>query len=384
MNTGCPVEAARALQPLIDEKRREGELRARLVPEVVAAAGSAGMFRLFAPREVGGLEVTPRQAFLATAEIAAADPAVSWYMVNSIPACMAAALLPETERRELFAEPDRNFGFSAVALATAKPAPGGYRLSGSWPVVTGCEDSRWCALMARVVDEDGPRLVNGRPEVRLFLVPTERLEIAQTWQHAAAMRGTGSNQVTVADLYVPEALATVPGATPRIDRPLFRNPATVLTLPIFAAVAVGVLQGAIAAASREIATKISSITGRALKDQSEIQVAIADATAALRAIRAGCAEAYEAVWQQVSRGEPLSGVAKAELYASSFYAGDVARDMVGRLYVKGSRAAFMQGHPLERCLSNVHAIIAAIEARRGFQQSAGGVLLGAEPVEPGF
>ena len=124
MNTGCPVEAARALQPLIDEKRREGELRARLVPEVVAAAGSAGMFRLFAPREVGGLEVTPRQAFLATAEIAAADPAVSWYMVNSIPACMAAALLPETERRELFAEPDRNFGFSAVALATAKPAPG--------------------------------------------------------------------------------------------------------------------------------------------------------------------------------------------------------------------------------------------------------------------
>ncbi|MAS40112.1 MAG: hypothetical protein CMK33_00160 [Porticoccaceae bacterium] len=384
MNTGCPVEAARALQPLIDEKRREGELRARLVPEVVAAAGSAGMFRLFAPREVGGLEVTPRQAFLTTAEIAAADPAVSWYMVNSIPACMAAALLPETERRELFAEPDRNFGFSAVALATAKPAPGGYRLSGSWPVVTGCEDSRWCALMARVVDEDGPRLVNGRPEVRLFLVPTERLEIAQTWQHAAAMRGTGSNQVTVADLYVPEALATVPGAAPRIDRPLFRNPATVLTLPIFAAVAVGVLQGAIAAASREIATKISSITGRALKDQSEIQVAIADATAALRAIRAGCAEAYEAVWQQVSRGEPLSGVAKAELYASSFYAGDVARDMVGRLYVKGSRAAFMQGHPLERCLSNVHAIIAAIEARRGFQQSAGGVLLGAEPVEPGF
>ncbi len=384
MNTACPVEMAKSLYPLISEKRREGELRARLAPEVVAAVGRAGMFRLFAPVEVGGLEVTPRQAFLATAEIAAADPAVSWYMVNSIPACMAAAVVPDAERRALFAEPDRNFGFSAVALATAKPAPGGYRLSGSWPVVTGCEDSRWCALMARVVDEDGPRLGNGRPEVRLFLVPTERVEIAQTWQHAAAMRGTGSNQVDVADLFVPEALATVPGSAPRIDRPLFRNPATVLTLPIFAAVAVGVLHGAIAAASQEITTKISSITGRALKDQAEIQIVIADATAALRAIRAGCAETYEAVWELVNRGEPLSGKAKAELYASSFYAGDVARDMVGRLYVKGSRAAFMQGHPLERCLSNVHAIIAAIEARRGFQQSAGAVLLGAVPVEPGF
>ena len=86
MSDANPIVAARALQPLIGEKRRDGELRARLVPEVVAAAGKAGLFRLFAPREVGGLEVTPSQAFLATAEIAAADPAVSWYMVNSIPA----------------------------------------------------------------------------------------------------------------------------------------------------------------------------------------------------------------------------------------------------------------------------------------------------------
>jgi alkylation response protein AidB-like acyl-CoA dehydrogenase len=156
MNTACPVEMAKSLYPLISEKRREGELRARLAPEVVEAVGRAGMFRLFAPVEVGGLEVTPRQAFLATAEIAAADPAVSWYMVNSIPACMAAAVVPDAERRALFAEPDRNFGFSAVALATARAAPGGYRLSGSWPVVTGCEDSRWCARMSPVVDDDGP------------------------------------------------------------------------------------------------------------------------------------------------------------------------------------------------------------------------------------
>lgn len=384
MSSQSVIEAARALQQLISEHRRAGELRARLVPEVVAAAGKAGLFRLFAPRETGGLEVAPSEAFLATAEIAAADPAVSWYMVNSIPACMAAAVIPETERRALFAEPDRNFGFSAVALATAKPAPGGFRLSGSWPVVTGCEDARWCALMARVVDESGPRLVNGRPEVRLFLVPTEQLDIAQTWQYAAAMRGTGSNQVTVSDLFVPEALATIPGSPPRIDRPLFRHSPMVLTLPIFAAVAVGVLQGAIHAATHEIKSKVSSVTGRALRDQTETQIAIADATAALRAIRAGCVETYAAVWRAVSAGEPVTSELKAELYASSFYAGDVAREMISTLYVKGSRAAFMQGHALERCLSNIHAIIAAIDARRGFHHSAGAVLLGAEPVEIGF
>lgn len=384
MSSQSVVEAARALQPLISEHRRAGELRARLVPEVVAAVGKAGLFRLFAPREAGGLEVAPPEAFLATAEIAAADPAVSWYMVNSIPACMAAAIIPETERRQLFADPERNFGFSAVALATARPAAGGYRLNGSWPVVTGCEDARWCALAARVVAEDGPRLVNGRPEVRLFLVPTEQLEIAQTWQHAAAMRGTGSNLVSVRDLFVPDTLAPIPGSTPCIDRPLFRHSPMVLTLPIFAAAAVGVLQGAIQAATHEIKSKVSSVTGRALRDQTETQIAIADATAALRAIRAGCVETYAAVWRAVSAGEPVTSELKAELYASSFYAGDVAREMISTLYVKGSRAAFMQGHALERCLSNIHAIIAAIDARRGFHHSAGAVLLGAEPVEIGF
>ncbi|MFZ2209541.1 MAG: acyl-CoA dehydrogenase family protein [Porticoccaceae bacterium] len=384
MSSQSVIEAARALQPLISEHRRAGELRARLVPEVVAAVGKAGLFRLFAPRETGGLEVAPSEAFLATAEIAAADPAVSWYMVNSIPACMAAAILPETERRQLFADPERNFGFSAVALATARPAAGGYRLNGSWPVVTGCEDAKWCALAARVVAEEGPRLVNGRPEVRLFLVPTEQLEITQTWQHAAAMRGTGSNQVSVRDLFVPNAMAPIPGSTPCIDRPLFRHSPMVLTLPIFAAVAVGVLQGAIQAATHEIKSKVSSVTGRALKDQTETQIAIADATAALRAIRAGCVETYAAVWRAVSAGEPVTSELKAELYASSFYAGDVAREMISTLYVKGSRAAFMQGHALERCLSNIHAIIAAIDARRGFHHSAGAVLLGAEPVEIGF
>jgi hypothetical protein len=146
MSSQSVIEAARTLQPLISEHRRADELHARLTPEVVAAAGKAGLFRLFAPREAGGLEVAPPDAFRATAEVAAADPAVSWYMVNSIPASMTAAIIPEPERRQLFAEPDRNFGFSAVALA------------------------------ARVVADDGPRLVNGRPGVRLFLVRTDRLD----------------------------------------------------------------------------------------------------------------------------------------------------------------------------------------------------------------
>ncbi|MEZ0151525.1 MAG: acyl-CoA dehydrogenase family protein [Candidatus Reddybacter sp.] len=373
------------LQPLIVEHRRDGERQARLASSVVNAVGKAGLFRLFAPKEVGGLEASPPDAFRATVAISAADPAVSWYMVNSMPACMIAAALPEAERKALFAEPDKNFGFSAVALAKATPVDGGYRLHGTWPVVTGCDDSRWCALAGIVHEEGVPRLLdNGRPDVRIFLVPTEQLEIEQTWQQAAAMRGTGSNQAAAKDVFVAEVLAHAPGSAALIDRPLFRSAPSLLTLPIFSAVAVGVLQGAIEAATDEISSKVSSVTGKALKDQTETQIVIADASAALRAIRAGSLEAFDKVWQSLKSGEPTSNELKAELYSSSFYAGDVAREMISLLYTKGSRAAFMQGHALERCLANIHAVVAAIDARRGFHLSAGAVMLGGEPLEASF
>ncbi|RLA41141.1 MAG: hypothetical protein DRQ64_03015 [Gammaproteobacteria bacterium] len=385
MNNKSIEQVAIDLQPLIVEHRREGEINARLASEVVSAVGKAGMFRMFAPKEVGGLELTPSEAFRATVTISAADPAVSWYIVNSMAGCMIAAALPEAERKALFVEPDRNFGFSAVALAKATPVDGGYRLNGTWPVVTGCNDSLWCALAGIVHEGDTPRLLaNGRPDARIFLVPTDQLEIDQTWQYAAAMRGTGSNQANAKDIFVPEVLAHSPGSAALIDRPLFRSAPSLLTLPIFAAVAVGVLQGAIDAASGEIKSKVSSITGKALRDQTETQLVIADASAALRAIRAGSLEAFDKVWEGLKSGKPISNELKAEMYSSSFYAGDVAREMVSRLYTKGSRAAFMQGHALERCLSNIHAVVAAIDARRGFHHSAGSVMLGGEPLEAAF
>jgi len=373
------------LQPLIAEHRREGEINAQLNSDVVSAVGKAGMFRMFAPKEVGGLELKPSDAFRATVAISAGDPAVSWYVVNSMAPCLFSAALPEAERNALFAEPDRNFGFSAVALAKATPVDGGYQLNGMWPVVTGCNDSLWCALAGIVQDGDKPRMLeNGRPDVRMFLVPTKQLDIKLTWKHAAAMRGTGSNQATAKDVFVPEVLAHSPGSASRIDRPLFRCPPSLLTLPIFAAAAVGVLQGAIESASGEIKSKVSSITGKALRDQTETQLAIADASAALRAIRAGSLEAFDKVWDVLKSGEPVSNELKAEMYSSSFYAGDVARQMISQLYTKGSRAAFMEGHTLERCLANIHAIVAAIDARRGFHHSAGAVMLGAEPLEAAF
>ena len=86
------IDTARDLQALISEHLEAGERRARLAPEVVSAAGEAGLFRLFAPREAGGLEVSLPVALTVVEIVGAADPAVGWYMINSMRPSLATAM----------------------------------------------------------------------------------------------------------------------------------------------------------------------------------------------------------------------------------------------------------------------------------------------------
>ena len=380
-----PIAAtARELQPLIRQHLLEGEQKARLAKEVATAVGQAGLFRLFAPREVGGLEIPPPVGLAAIEAVSAADPAVGWYMLNSIPACLAAASLSESARAELFAEPNRNFGFSPIPGARAIPVEGGYCVSGQWPVVTGCEDARWCALAGVVMEGDTPRQRNGAPDGRLFLIPTAALDIAPTWQEAAAMRGTGSNAVSAREVFVPERFAHTPAKPLLIDRPLFRLPSRLLFASSPPAVAFGVLHTAWQSAAEELGAKVSSLSGQVLRDQAPIQELIANSSAALRAVRAGHREAMTAVWEVAQTGAAVPPRLKADLYASNFYALDVVRDTISQLYTRGTRAAFVQGNPVERALRNLHAIVFGGQIGRFIHHAAGRVLLGGEPLDPSF
>ncbi len=96
-----PVTAALELQPIIRKYLGKGEQEARLVNEVFAAVGQAGIFRLFAPHEVGGLEASPAVALAAIEAVSAADPAVGWCIGNSQPACLAVGWLRTNGRNSL-------------------------------------------------------------------------------------------------------------------------------------------------------------------------------------------------------------------------------------------------------------------------------------------
>ena len=384
MNTHPAVEAAVSLQPLIREHLVEGEQRARLTQEVVTAVGQAGLFRLLAPREVGGLEVPPSVVLAAEETVSTADPAVAWYMGNSLAACHTAAYLGERERADLFAEPDRHFGYSAAAVGKAIPCDGGYRVSGRWPLVTGCEDAAWCALAGVVQDGDTSRLLNGEPDGRLFFIRTADLEVSPTWQQAAAMRGTASNAASAQDVFVPEGMAHSPNKPLLIDRPLYRTPLFLIFSASNVAVCLGILRTALETAQDELSTKVSSIHGQALRDQVPIQETMANSRATLRAVRAGIYELTDEVGELITTGNEIPNQLKADIFGFAYFAFDTIRETISQVYARGTRAGFLQGNPVERALRNLHAIAFGNEGGRPLQHEAGRVLLGGEPTHPAF
>ena len=96
-------------------------------------------------------------------------------------------------------------GTLAIPAGRAVPIDGGYRVSGRWPFASGCHNATWLACSAVVHDGERPRLdADGLPVMRVVVFPRSETIIHDTW-YAGGLRGTGSHDVEIRDLVVPEA-----------------------------------------------------------------------------------------------------------------------------------------------------------------------------------
>ena len=81
----------------------------------------------------------------------------------------------------------------------AEAVDGGYLVTGRWYYATGITHADWVIVLA-VVDGELPRPM-------LFVVPKHEVEVQETW-NMSGVRGTGSHDVILDHLFVPEHMAT--------------------------------------------------------------------------------------------------------------------------------------------------------------------------------
>ena len=203
------LEKLRALAPEIRARASEAEALRRMPPDLVRKLKAAGVFRMFAPRSHGGLELDLPEGLKVIAEVAKADGSAGWTVMIGSASALILSRMPRQTFDEVFAAggPDLiQAGLAGVPRGRAERVAGGYRVSGEWPFSSGCEHADFI-IGACVVTEAGapmPGPIDGMPLVRIIGLPASRWVIRDTWT-VAGLKGTGSHTTALEDVFVPEA-----------------------------------------------------------------------------------------------------------------------------------------------------------------------------------
>jgi 3-hydroxy-9,10-secoandrosta-1,3,5(10)-triene-9,17-dione monooxygenase len=193
------VDGVRDLLPVLRERAQEAE-DARAVPaESVKAITETGFFRLLQPARFGGLEADPLTFLTAVRLIASACGSTGW--VSSVLGVhpWQLALFPLQAQEEVWgADPGTRMSSSYAPTGRAEAVDGGHRLTGRWSFSSGSAHATWVLLGGIVLDAGGKPV-----DFRTFLLPAADYVIDDVWD-TVGLRGTGSNDIVVDGVFVPE------------------------------------------------------------------------------------------------------------------------------------------------------------------------------------
>ncbi|MCA9692088.1 MAG: hydroxylase [Myxococcales bacterium] len=369
------LEHALALAPRLRAAAPVHETMRRVSPELGAELGARGYFRMLAPRVRGGLEARPTELVAVLEALALGDAATAWCVMTAATTSYLAAYLPAEGAARMLADPAAGYCGVFAPAGRATPIAGGYRLTGRWPFASGCELASWRMGGALVMTPEGPRRTPaGAVELRLMLFPAAASRVIDTWT-VAGLQGTGSHDIAVDDLDVPEDMTTCLALDAPVAGDLYKFPIFGLLADGVAAVALGIGRAAIDAFRQQIEAPRRS-TGKPRALDSSVQVELVRAEAELRAARALLFETLADVEEAAQQEGSISLERRALLRMSATHATRAAARVVDALYLAAGGAAVYARSPLQRHLRDVHTITQHIMVAPGGERLIGRALLG--------
>ncbi len=363
------LEAVDSVADALAAGRDESEQLRRLSPTSVEALRSSGLFRMKSPRVLGGAEAHPVTQMDVIEAVTMIDQAAAWCMFITASATGATlSILPDDTVEKVLAD---GFPFMAASLrpgGAARRVDGGYRVSGRWAWGSGVEHADWVTVPV-FCEGDGPRLVR-------TLVPAGDVIVHDNW-HTLGMRGTGSCDYELDDVFVPDGFAVdvVSGEPPK-GGALMR-----LGLPAFVvnehgsfAYALGRL--ALRTATDNAVSKKRGYLGAAsLADRQIFQRTIGQGTIRMNACALAMADAMERLFDSAADGPPDPAIV-TEAQAAAVWCTDEAIDLVSELFRFTGGDAVMDGSEMQRILRDIYTVQSHLMVSTVVYEQYGQIMLG--------
>jgi len=355
------MRRARECVPLLRQRAQKSEDARVLLPENEKLLHETGLFRYHQPKRFGGMELPFVAVVDIVAELARGCPSTAWNVGNL--GChhwILGYYEPETQHEIWHANPDVLIASSiALAAGRGRITNNGFIVSGRWPFSSGVDNSDWNMLAVTVYGDDSKTPVDWR----LCIVPKTDYRIIDTW-YAMGMVGTGSKDIEVKEVFVPERRALAlqrcrgglehPGAELN-PGPLFRVPIVAAAGHPLSATALGAAEGAFDVFLSSMKNRIGTYTGARVAEFQAVQIKLARARSLIDSARYLMRESAIAFQDFAEKSSVPDIETKLRFRAQNAFAVAQSREAVETLWSCYGANAIYTRDPLQRFLRDVQA-----------------------------
>jgi len=381
--TGSKVTRARdmlaaieALQPRFRDRAEQARNERRVPAESIRDLRDAGFFLALQPAEWGGYELDPQDFFRMQTAIAEGCMSTAWASGIIAVHAFQLALLDKQAQRDVWGEDIHTLVSSSYApLGKVEPVEGGFRLSGRWGWSSGCDHCTW-VLLGAILPGEG---------YRTFLVPRSDYDIVDTW-HSMGLQGTGSNDIVVENVFVPDyrthkQMDGFTGDNPGIDKhsaPLYQLPWAQTFIRVVSTPAIGAAKAGLRLYREAVVGKASGDPTKLSGDTSTTE-RIAAATNAIDEMETILYRNFDDMMRAVNAGRAIAVEDRVKYRYQASLVIEKSMAVIDSLFSSAGGSSVFLGAEIQQRFLDIHTARAHVANNpTAFARNLGAVSLGAE------
>lgn len=328
-------------------------------PPVVDAMWSSGLMTHMNPRDAGGDEPSFADMIDTWIDMAALDGSFGWVGIANFPSAAAsAALLPDAGFAEVFGGPHHRVTIGGQFAPNGKGivVDGGIRLSGAWSFGSGTGHSAFVAAgYLPVVDGEMQWVALGVPDLRVAIIPRDEVTFTDGW-HVQGLRGTGSYDYEVQDVFVPEhrTFGLFSRSLHRGHSPALRMGLMPITAAGHASWVLGVARSMLDDVVKVASAKVRMGDTATLANRTTFQLGYGEHLAMWRAARLLVLDTFTAAERAVARGDDLTPAMRADMRLAAVHATNACRAVGEWAHLAAGTTAIRDGSRLERAFRDLY------------------------------